>query len=416
VLESLSRAGLAAALGLLLVGCGHTCKGDKDCRMTLNAEPAHARTMAFLLRSYTGSRQQLLVAARRLLEASPLVGDPSRNGASSEVSLVRKSGKWPECLVASLSFRNSLSIERVLEIATQVERQLADPQKPGARETVRIDLVWVEGVAFKSPSLELPSPELFENGVFGSFMEESLQKWGLEAFPEQGPRERMIKALHAAPFPQADGWHRPFSFEQCLQLARKPEQQLWMGFESGRAEALAVAGFAAGVALAERLDAQEHAFAPVDPVVAKEVEHGLNSAAAVVWSPKAQEEVDFTIKRGRTLIEAADRSGPAVVFPVSVQFAGGATDDQRVLRWVSEVQLVARQHHLYVGQVVVLADEPTVVRGLVLGNPVGGPWPGVQLIDAGLTYVPDPCPACAESGARLWHLRLVTGDLFGLLD
>lgn len=380
----------------------------------LNAEPAHPRYMALLLRSYTGSRQQLLVAARRLLEASPLVGDPSRNGASSEVSLLRAGGDWPECVAASLSFRNSLSVERALGIAAEVERQLADPKKPGARATVRIDLIWVQGVELKTPSLELPSPELFKNQVFGSLMEESLQKWGLEAFPEQGPRERMIKAMHSAPFPQADGWHRPYSFEQCLQLNRKPDQQDWMAYEPGRAEALAVAGFAVGVALRERLDAHEHAFAPVDPVVAEEVERGLQSETVVVWSPKAQEEVDFVIERGRTMVEATDRRGPAVMMPVSIQFADGTPEDRRALRWASEVQFVARQNKLRIGQVVVLADEPTGVRGMVLGAPVEVPPPGVQLIDARLTYVPDPCPACAESGARQWTLRLMAGELFDL--
>ncbi len=382
----------------------------------LNAEPAQPRYMALLLRSYTGSRQQLLVAARRLLEASPLVGDPSRNGASSEASLLRASPDWPECVAAALSFRNSLSIQQVLNLVADVERRLEDPKKPGARETVRIDLLWVQGAEMKTPSLTLPSPELFKNQVFGSLMEESLQKRGLEAFPEPGPRERMIKAMHSAPFPQADGWHRPYSFEQCLQLNRKPDQQDWMAYEPGRAEALAVAGFAVGVALRERMDAHQRVFAPVDPAVADEVERGLQSEAVVAWSAKAQEEVDFALKRGRTMVEATDRAGPAVLVPVSVQFADGTADDRRALRWVSEVQFVARQNKLHIAQVVVFADEPTSVRGMVLGVPGDASPPGVQLFDARLTYVPDPCPVCAESGARLWHLRLMTGDLFGLLD
>lgn len=156
---------MCSVLGLLLflVGCGHACMSEKDKRAMLDAIPDKPRFMAFVLRSYTGSRQHLLIAARRLLAESVLGGDPKKQDWSGKVSQLKASQKLREHVIGAASFQNAVSIQQALDIATEVEHKLEDPQKPGARETVRIDLVWVQGVKMKMPELELPSPEIAGN-------------------------------------------------------------------------------------------------------------------------------------------------------------------------------------------------------------------------------------------------------------
>ncbi|HEY5285366.1 MAG TPA: hypothetical protein VIM14_21410, partial [Polyangia bacterium] len=87
-----------AVLGLLLVlaGCGHACMSEKDKRALLNAIPDKPRFMAFVLRSYTGSRQHLLIAAREMLTASPLDGEPKKSGATFEVHQMKASDQLRE--------------------------------------------------------------------------------------------------------------------------------------------------------------------------------------------------------------------------------------------------------------------------------------------------------------------------------
>jgi hypothetical protein len=91
-----------AVLGLLLVlaGCGHSCMSEKDKLAMLNAIPDKPRFMAFVLRSYTGSRQHLLIAAREMLTASALDGDPKKSGSAWLSSYVRGApdeGRWVSC-------------------------------------------------------------------------------------------------------------------------------------------------------------------------------------------------------------------------------------------------------------------------------------------------------------------------------
>jgi len=126
-----------AVLGLLLVlaGCGHSCMSEKDKLAMLNAIPDKPRFMAFVLRSYTGSRQHLLIAAREMLTASALGGDSKKRGATSEVHQMKAAGQLREHVIGALSFQNTVSIQQTLDIAASVEHRLADPKMPGAQET-----------------------------------------------------------------------------------------------------------------------------------------------------------------------------------------------------------------------------------------------------------------------------------------
>lgn len=379
----------------------------------LNAEPAQPRYMAFLLRSYTGSRQQLLVAARRLLEASPLRGDGSRVNNSGAVWLMRRTEQSPEHVAAAVSFRNSVSVTQALGIARAVERQLEDPKKPGTRETVRIDLLWVQDVEAKTPTLELPHPDLFKTLSVAFLFERALHERGNEAFPNERQRDRMAAALQSAPDTQKTGWNRPLWLDESLGFYRTAHGQTWFTEEPGRAEALSMAGFSVGTALRERVDADENRVGLVDPQLGDELDRMVLSGKSPNLSAEADAEWSFGIKRGQAAAATLDSLPMNVLVPVSVDLPQDMPDSKRAFRWAAEVQSACREHNVQMSQVVVVADEPTNVRGYVLGQLLTGMPPGVQLLDTELSYVPDTYPeAIPTYGESVWHLRIMTGALF----
>jgi hypothetical protein len=382
---------------------------EKDKLAMLNAIPDQPRFMAFVLRSYTGSRQHLLIAAREMLTASALDGVPKKSGATFEVHQMKAAGQLREHALAALSFQNSISIQQALDIAASVERKLEDPKKPGARETVRIDLIWVQGVKMKTPGLELPSPEIAGNGYLAFYFEESIHSMGLEAFPDKGERDHMVKAIKNAPDIQEGGWGMRFNLKESLAFYRKPGHNEWTDSGPDKAEILAIAGCAVGAAVIERAQARDTVVAPpVDPTVAKE----MTDVDPQEWSEAADRENHYSIKRGWAAVEERRKIQLAKVIPIDIAFDSRAKDESLVIRWASEVQAVARQNWLRLGHVVVFALETGRIRGAVFGQESDRPIPAVELLGAKVNYDPSRGLNSPERGDNYYDVCLQTGQLF----
>jgi hypothetical protein len=364
--------------------------------------------MVFVLRSYTGSRQHLLIAASEMLSASPLGGDPKKRGATSEVHQLKAAGQLREHAIGAVSFQNAVSIQQALDIAAGVERRLEDPKKPGARETVLIDLIWVQGVKLKTPGLELPSPEIAGNGYLAYYFEESIHSMGLEAFPDKGERDHMVKMIKNAPDIQEGGWGMRFNLRESLAFYRKPDHNEWARSGPDRAEILASAGCAVGAAVIERVRAQGMVEKPVDPAIAEEISGGKPRH----WSQAAIMENSYGVERGWAAIEERRKIELAKVIPFDLAFDPRAKDEALVMRWASEVQSVARQNWLRLGQVVVFALEPGRIRGAILGQESDKPVPAVEILGAGVKYDPERGLNSPERGDNYYDVRLMTGHLF----
>ena len=399
-----------AGLGLLLVlaGCGHSCVSEKDKLAMLNATPDNPRFMVFVLRSYTGSRQHLLIAAREMLTASALDGDPKKSDASSEVQQMKPAGQLREHAIGAVSFKNALSIQQALDIAASVERKLEDPKKPGARETVRIDLIWVQGVKMKTPGLELPSPEIAGNQVLAYRFEESLHSIGLEAFPDASERNHMAKVVESAPEIQVKGWGMRFNLKESLAFYRKPDHNEWVRSGPDKAEILASAGCAVGAAVIERERSRGTVEEPVDPKVAKE----MTDVDPQEWSEAADRENHYSIKRGWMAIEERRKIQMVKVIPIDIAVDPGASNEALVMRWASELQSVTRQNWLRLGHVVIFALEPGRIRGAVLGQESDKPVPGVELLGARVNYDPNRGLNSPDRGDNYYDIYLHTGQLF----
>ncbi len=384
---------------------------EKDKLAMLNAIPDKPRFMAFVLRSYTGSRQHLLIAAREMLEASALGGDPKKSGVSYKVYQLKANGQLREHAIGAVSFQNAVSIQQALDIAASVEHRLEDPQKPGARETVRIDLVWVQGVKMKTPELELPSPEIAGNSYLAYRFEESLHSVGLEAFPDKSEREHMAKTIEKAPDIHERGWGMQFDLKDSLGFYRKPDHNEWVAAGPDKAEILASVGCAVGAAVIERVRARGMAEQPVDPAIAAEIQkerddwHYNPSVAATL-------ENSHTIERGWAAVAEERKISFARMVPIDMATDPKAPDEVLVMRWASEVQSTARQNLLRIGHVVVYAVEAGRIRGALLGQASDMPIPGVQLLGAKVNYDPTRGLNSPERGDNYYDYSLSTGQLF----
>jgi 7,8-dihydro-6-hydroxymethylpterin-pyrophosphokinase len=381
---------------------------EKDKLAMLNAIPDKPRFMVFVLRSYTGSRQHLLIAAREMLTASALDGDPKKSGATFEVHQMKAAGQLPEHALGAVSFKNALSIQQALDIAASVERKLEDPKKPGARETVRIDLIWVQGVKMKTPGLELPSPEIAGNGYLAFYFEESIHSMGLEAFPDKGERDHMVKTIKNAPDIQEGGWAMRFNLKESLAFYRKPDHNEWTDSGPDKAEILAITGCAVGAAVIERVRARGTVEKPVDPSVAKE----MTEVDPQSWSEAADRENHYGVERGTTAVEERRRIALSKVLSIDIAVDPKAKDEALVTRWASEVQSVTRQNWLRLGHVVIFALEPGRIRGAILGQESDKPVPGVELLGARVKYDPERGLNSPDRGDNYYDVYLKTGQLF----
>jgi hypothetical protein len=389
------------ALIAMAVGCRGACMSEKAKMELLKAVPDQPRYMSFLMRSYTGSRQHLLVAARELLALSPVGGGDPEEQRWSNLYIMKAREPLREHLMGVFSVRNQISIEQAVATAKEVETRLADPKSPGARETVAIELLWVENVVLKLPDLTLPSPEIDGNVAVAFQFEESLHAVATRIFPDKSDQRAMRSAMERAPTVQDHYGNMDFELKDSLGLDRKVGHNEWSGFAPDRSELLAVAGMAVGIAVIERLQAREAPEEPVDPELVRELEGDPTN-----WSEKADMFNHRTVVRGRGAVNEQLKIKPRFLLPVAVKVDKNASEETLFMRWMSEVQSTSREKQLRVGLAIVTAAGENWVRGAILGEPATGSLPGIELLGVRLDSDPSSTLAARD-------LRVKTGELFG---
>jgi hypothetical protein len=235
---------------------------------------------------------------------------------------------------------------------------------------------------------------------------------GLEAFPDKGERDHMVKMIKNAPDVQEVGWGMRFDLQESLGFYRKPDHNEWVRSGPDKPEILAGAGCAVGAAVIERVRARSMVEKAVEPAIAKEIEDGLSTRHPERWSVAAMRENSYGIERGRAAVEERRKIELAKVVSIDISVDPRASDEALVMRWASEVQAVARQNWLRLGHVVVFALEPGRIRGAVLGQDSDKPVPAVELIGARVKYDPERGLNSPDRGDNYYDVSLQTGQLF----
>lgn len=352
-------------LALLLLGLGlvvgswmvYRYRAKEQIAM-LSAVLQNPRYIAFILRSYTGSRQHLIVAAAQMLLQSKVGGDPKEHGKASDIQVLAAGSGLPEHLIGAASYFTKATIQDAVAAAAEVERRLEDPAKPGARETIRIDLVWVQNVELQTPLVTLPHPELWANGNWAYTWRSSL---GIEAFPTDREALRIRDLVENADEKQRARCHVEASLEESTGFYRKPEHNEWRANDLlDLPDALSALGDAVQAAAIEREIEAVDPRRPVDPVLASQIQKPDSRD----WSSAALLENSASIQRGFAAVKkrVATRLDEVVLIRVVPKANAVA------LQWASEVQAAARRSHLRVGKVVVTSMGPGEIRGLALGQ------------------------------------------------
>ncbi len=204
----------------------------------LSQSPESPRRLVIGLRSFTGSRVAFLDAAAALLKSSSAL----KLVRGSTIEIYAAQGATPGYMAAAVLMESSLSVAGLMGLTQAVEERLADPLHPGARQTLRADLMWVEGVEVKTPAIELPNPALFrESWAIGTFVEA-----GEEAVTSKIEAARFLHALKHVPPPPR---HLPAHLCHAdPKLRRLPDRDVWtpMGYDwlDGLADAAWVIAYA----------------------------------------------------------------------------------------------------------------------------------------------------------------------------
>ena len=360
----------------------------------LTEVPANPRYMVFMLRSYTGSRQHLIVAAAKMLLESRVGGDPKEHGKAHDIRVLEAGAGRPEHFIVAASYYTKATIQDAVTTAAEIERKLEDPQRPGSRETIRIDLVWVQGAELKTPAVTLPHPELWSNGNWAHAWRESI---GNEAIPDDSEALRLRDVVeNATPKQKVRGQVGAY-LEEALALYRKPGQQYWKGLAYDVPDALAMLGNAVPTAVLEREADLEVPRAAVDPALAAEIE----KLDPIDRSEAARAEGSATVQRGLAAVRKRMSTRLDEVVPLRLKF----NPDALAMQWASEVQATARQNKLRVGMVVVTSMERAEVHGLLLGQRLPEIPVGVQILAAQFQKRPGFVKIALET-------KLSTGQLF----
>ena len=307
----------------------------------LTDTPDKPRGAVFGLRSYGGSRTAFLLTAETLFKQAPgvkLTGD-------STIEIYAPEGSTPGYMAASILCESQLSIDDLVKLAHGVEERLADPEHPGARQTLRVDLMWVAGVDLKTSQLELPSPELFtKSWAIGTFMRAAEQ-----AVPTRAESARLLNAFEKVSGPHEVGGVPLLPPELSLDrpLPSQPPQDLWKVQGNDWPDGLAAAAYALGVIALDRAQGKpENPYALLD---AKNAAKGIRSERIV---------------------------------PVEASAAGAATDSELARAWLLAVDEALRANELRLATAVIFQASDGRMRGALIGAPAGKlpelPLPGVR--------------------------------------
>ncbi len=284
------------------------------------------RHLVFGLRSYAGSRTAFLLAAARLLKAIPQVKVERR----STIEVYAPRDAEPGYLASSLLIESPLAIVALLDVARGIERQLADPAEPDARQMIRIDLLWVDGVEIRTPDLELPSALLFtQSWAIGTFTEAAEM-----AITKQSELERFNRSLKEVP-PPHESDQIPY-LPSVPSMTRLPTIDSWVCSAYDWLDGLAAAAEALARA---RMAADASVLGEAEQLA---VLKNLDADIAAV----SADDVQF----------------------VNVRPSGGATDEQIARAWLDGVQAQLAAHPMRMGAIAVISADAGSIRGFLIGE------------------------------------------------
>ncbi len=291
------------------------------------------------MRSYSGSRTSFLLTAEALLKASPGL----KLIKESSIEVYGPEGSTPGYLVASILGQSRLSVKELVALGQSVEERLADPMAPKARSSLRLELLWVEGVELKAPGIELPHPELFTRSwAVGTFT-----RAAEEAVPTKAESRRLLKALQSVQGPHEIDEVPFLAPEVELRREREPGSpatDVWTVQGTDWPDGLAAAAFVLGAIVHEREDPRPF------------------------WDPADAARNTANAVRSEGLVR------------VEVPFEVDASDSQVMRRWLAAVSDAVRASKMRLASAVLFEAEGDRLRGAVVGERLREPLEPVRLL------------------------------------
>jgi 7,8-dihydro-6-hydroxymethylpterin-pyrophosphokinase len=293
----------------------------------LTTPPPRPRKAVFGLRSFTGSRYGFLWAAARLLKAR----DGIQITGVSSVQVYPAVSDEPGYMALALLVDSQLPVADLLTLGRELEDQLADPERPGARATLRAELLWVAGVEIKTAQIELPSADLFnQSWAIGTFAEAAE-----EAVKDKLQSARFYEALRHAP--------PPYLVDQIAfqadnpQLNRTATRDEWITTGYDWLDALADTARVMAIA---QVGSEAERQGRASPIASRMV----RDAASVV-----------------------DSTAGGKLGHLQATASPGGSDEQLARTWAEAVQNQARAQAMRLASGVVFAAGDGLVRGLLIG-------------------------------------------------
>jgi 7,8-dihydro-6-hydroxymethylpterin-pyrophosphokinase len=350
------RNSVVAFMAVALFCSVATLTGCRMAQTVLKERPDKPRLVAFGMRSFTGSRLAFLCAGDTLLMQSPLM----KVKGGSMVEIYEPHGGKPGYMAQTSVFESRLPLENLLGIARSVEERLADPKHPDARQTLRIDILWVEGVSLSTDDVEIPHPAVFSDpeawaiGTFAPAIEDHIHSRILAT--------RILFAWHNVPPPHNTGLinsdHPPTS------LTKGENANIWTVVGDDWSDGLAAAGTMYSQAYIFRelrgLHPIEMVVADLDERMDKEDYNSFDSDTA-----------DYKLRENAgDVIHLLESSSPP------------GSDSSRIANdWLQAVSSGMVHHSMRVSDVVVFSAEKHGVRGAILGSDSFKPIPRLRILN-----------------------------------
>ena len=269
------------------------------------------------------SRAELL--DERILEAL-YAGEQSKSGLATKLRLSSVTGQLNRA-VAGLGGR--------------IEDRLADPRDPVARSTLRIDLMWVEGVEVRTEDIQLPHPDLLTR----SWALSTFVRAAENAINSREDARRILAAMQKVRGPHEVGGIPLLPPELEISSGRPPHE-VWKVEGRNWPDGLAAAAYAVGV-IRWVLDRSAPASSG-DPLI------DARNAAKRVQSD------------GLVRLEATA--------------AADASDSEIARSWLDGVRDALRASRMRIATAVVYEAEGGLVRGAVIGERLPQAQEDVRLV------------------------------------
>jgi hypothetical protein len=341
---------------LFLSACTRPLSCGKDTKVDFESPAPEARPFTIAIKSYRGSRQAIVEAAIVMMNQNPRFTAGATGfmtQTASQTVVLAADEDDPACIALAVTYKSTASIAELTQLMRAIEERLTpvpnvDPKHPA----VKLELWWVGGTSGSGYGWQLPHPLILEepwaNDLFVTGSEPIFA-----GFVERHPSERpwavrvasMSQRNRDKPVPRRTGW--------ALEMPRAEQTEQGLLYRQGGADEADM--LALGTTLTFVIDVQRHR-------VTREPEF-----RAMSWDRQFQHAQAPFEKRALSWVEA-----------VEVRVPAQATAIERYQLWVQGVRKAVDMRSLGVGTVVIFDDQPELIRGAVIGEPV----PREQMVPA----------------------------------